>query len=233
MCSSDLVRGGLFHDRYSDTGIPNVTSYAYQTPTTTLNAIIPAALQGGTNVAGVNTPRAQITAFDTTKRKSFDVDYNHVLTTKSQVHTFKAGFGVQDLANDINSFYPGGYVNIFWDRAFSFGGQTVGTGRGTYGYYEVNDRRITNKAGSNIKSLYVQDQWAADQHLTLSLGLRTEHEVVPTFRPDILKNAFDFGWGDKLAPRLGAAYDVWGDGKAKLFASWGRYYDWKIGRAHV
>ena len=29
-----------------------------------------------------------------------------------------------------------------------------------------------------------------------------------------------------MAPRLGAAYDVWGDGRAKVFASWGRYYDW-------
>src|SRR6185436_8401160 len=60
-------RGGYFHDRYSDTGIPLVTSYTYQTPTTPLNAIIPPALQGGTNVAGVNTPRAQITDFDLTK----------------------------------------------------------------------------------------------------------------------------------------------------------------------
>jgi hypothetical protein len=49
---------------------------------------------------------------------------------------------------------------------------------------------------------------------------------VPTFRPDYLKYAFDFGWKDKLAPRLGAAYDLWGDGRAKIFGSWGRYYDW-------
>ena len=35
-----------------------------------------------------------------------------------------------------------------------------------------------------------------------------------------------FGWGDKIAPRLGAAYDVRGDGKFKVYGSWGRYYDW-------
>ncbi len=46
--------------------------------------------------------------------------------------------------------------------------------------------------------------------LTLNLGLRTENEKMPTFRPDILENAFEFGFGDKLAPRLGAAYDVCG-----------------------
>jgi hypothetical protein len=217
------LRGALFHDRYSDTGIPQTTSYSYQTPTTTLNAIIPPALQGGTNVGGVNTPRAQITDFDTTRRETFDVDYNHVITGAG-LHTFKAGFGYQHVSNDVNAYYPGGYVNIFWDRSFTFGGVT--TGRGTYGYYEVNDRRISNKTGSYIKSLYAQDQWTLGGHLTLDLGLRSEHEVVPTFRPDYLKYAFDFGWKDKLAPRLGAAYDLWGDGRAKIFGSWGRYFDW-------
>jgi Carboxypeptidase regulatory-like domain/TonB dependent receptor-like, beta-barrel len=217
------VRGGFFHDRYSDTGIPSTTSYSYQTPTTTLNAIIPPSLQGGTNVTGVNTPRAQITEFDTTKRQTFDVDYNHSINAAGS-HTLKGGYGFQHVLNDINSFYPGGYVNIFWDRSFSFGGVT--TGRGTYGYYEVNDRRISNQAGGDIHALYAQDQWVVNPKLTVNLGIRTEHEIVPTFRPDILKTAYDFGWGDKFAPRLGAAYDLRGDGRAKIFGSWGRYYDW-------
>jgi outer membrane receptor for ferrienterochelin and colicin len=216
-------RGGYFHDRYSDTGIPLVTSYTYQTPTTPLNAVLPPALQGGTNVAGVNTPRAQITDFDLTKRSAFDVDYNHSFSLKGY-HTLKAGYGFQHTVNDINSFYPGGYTEIFWDRSFTFNGVT--TGRGIYGYYAVNDRAITNKAGSDIHSLYVQDQWTVGSRLTLNLGLRTEHEAVPTFRPDIAKNAFEFGFGEKLAPRLGAAYDLRGDGQSKVFGSWGRYYDW-------
>ena len=37
---------------------------------------------------------------------------------------------------------------------------------------------------------------------------------------------FEFGFGDKIAPRLGATFDVRGDGRVKAFASWGRYYDW-------
>ena len=155
------------------------------------------------------------------------MDYNHVLSAgKAGLHTIKGGFGYQHISNDVNSFYPGGYVDIFWDRSFSFGGVTQGTGRGIYGYYAVNDRRIAKPASSDIKSIYVQDQWSMGNHLTMNLGLRTEHERVPTFRPDILRYAFDFGWKDKMAPRLGAAYDVWGDGRAKVFASWGRYYDW-------
>jgi len=34
------------------------------------------------------------------------------------------------------------------------------------------------------------------------------------------------GLDDKIAPRVGAAYDVKGDGRLKLYGSWGRYFDW-------
>jgi hypothetical protein len=217
------ARGAIFHDRYSDVGISSTTPYTYQTPTTPLNSIIPPSLQGGTNVSGVNTPRAQITDFDTTKRRTFDVDYNHSLAAGG-LHTFKAGYGFQRVENDINSYYPGGYVDIYWNLATA--APAAPGVRGIYGYYIVNDRKIENKAGSSIHSLYFQDQWQLNNRLTLNLGLRSEHEVVPTFRPDYLENAFVFGWGEKLAPRLGAAYDLRGDGRAKIFGSWGRYYDW-------
>jgi outer membrane receptor protein involved in Fe transport len=213
-------RGGRFHDRYSDTGVSTVTSYTYGVSTDAVAGLIPPALQGVTGF--VNTPRAEIVEYDTTKRSNFNVDYNHSFSGGGY-HTLKGGYGYQRTVNDINSFYPGGYVNIFWGRSFTFGGRT---GTGTYGYYEVNDRRQFNEAGNNIHTLYVQDQWTVGSRLTLNLGLRTENEKVPTFRPEYLKYAFEFGFEDKLAPRLGAAYDLKGDGTVKLFGSWGLYYDW-------
>jgi hypothetical protein len=215
------LKGGQFHDRYSDTGIPLTTSYTYGQPTTPLNAIIPVALQGGVNTT--NTPRALITEFDTTKRSTIGVDYNHVFNAGGY-HTLKGGYGFQRTTNDINSYYPGGYVLINWNQAFTFGGSAPQ--RGVYGHYEVNDRRISNEAGNSIHSLYIQDQWTLGNRLTLNLGLRTENEKVPTFRPETLKYAFQFGFADKLAPRLGAAYDLKGDGSMKVFGSWGMYYDW-------
>src|SRR4029450_11488361 len=68
--------------------------------------------------------------------------------------------------------------------------------------------------------------WTMGSKLTVNLGLRTEDEKVPSFRPDYLKTAINFNMADKLAPRLGAAYDLFGDGKMKIFGSWGMYYDW-------
>jgi hypothetical protein len=216
-------RGGIFRDRYSDTGIPDITPYTYGNSTESVAALLPPSLLGPSGTA--NTPRAQITNFDTTKRRNFAVDYNHVINAAGY-HTLKGGYMIQRTINDIDSTYPGGYVNIFWGSTFQFNGQAFNGGTGTYGYYEVNERQITNQAGNNIQSLYAQDQWTVGNHLTLNLGLRTEDEKVPTFRPDYLKNAFHFTFADKLAPRLGAAYDLRGDGRIKIFGSWGLYYDW-------
>ena len=100
------------------------------------------------------------------------------------------------------------------------------TGTGTYGYYEVNDRGTRGAVNANMPSLYVQDTWTVGNRLTLNLGVRTEKETIPSFRTDIKDTAFEFGYGKKIAPRLGATYDVLGDGRLKAFGSWGRYYDW-------
>jgi hypothetical protein len=211
------VRGGYFRDNYEDTGIPNTTNYIYQTSSVGL-AGVPATVQGP--IGTQNTPRALIVENDTTKRGFLNADYNAAFTAGG-AHSLKAGFGWQNTINDANQNYPGGFVNVFWDRNFNFQGDR---GRGTYGYYEVNNRGVQGEAGASIYSLYVQDQWTVGNRLTLNLGLRAEQEKVPSFRDGV--SAMEFGFGDKLAPRLGASYDVRGDGRVKLYGSWGRYYDW-------
>jgi hypothetical protein len=40
-----------------------------------------------------------------------------------------------------------------------------------------------------------------------------------------IANPISFGWGDKIAPRIGAAWDMFGDGKWKLSGSFGYFYD--------
>ncbi len=114
---------------------------------------------------------------------------------------------------------------MFWGSTFTSSVPGVGAGRGAYGYYEVHDFGTFGVAEANIAHIYAQDQWSIG-NLTLNLGVRFENEVIPSFRTDLAENAVDFGFGEKIAPRIGAAYDVVGNGRMKIFGAYGRYYDW-------
>jgi hypothetical protein len=214
------VRGGHFYDNYNDTGIPNVTSVRYETPA--LGPLVPAALQGP--IGTQNTPRAIISFFDRTTRGFVNADYNHSFNAGG-IHTLKGGVGIQHTVNDVDQSYPGGFVRLFWDRSFT-SNATLVTDRGTYGYYEVNDFGTRGTAGADIVHLYAQDQWTIGNRLTVNLGVRTEYETIPSFQKDVKEYAIKFNFGDKLAPRVGASFDVRGDGRVKLYGSWGRYFDW-------
>jgi hypothetical protein len=215
------VRGGHFHDRFADTGIPTTTSVRWNQPSTGVPGV-PQNLQlpAGTQ----NTPRARITAFDTTGRGFVQVDFNQAFSAAG-THLLKAGAGNQRTTNNVSSVFPGGYVFLHWGATFR-SPVTGEDGTGIFGYYEVNDRGTLGKAGAGITSVFVQDAWTVRDRLTLNLGLRSENETIPSFLPNVQKVAFDFGFAQKLAPRLGATYDVLGNGRLKAYGSWGRYYDW-------
>ncbi len=79
------------------------------------------------------------------------------------------------------------------------------------------------KAANLNQAIYVQDKWQPMNRLTLNLGVRFEKEDLPSFNG--FPASFAFGWGEKIAPRLGFAYDLFGNGKTKVFGNFGRYYD--------
>ena len=57
--------------------------------------------------------------------------------------------------------------------------------------------------------------------------MRTENENVPAYSsaPGVNPNPINFTMGQKIAPRAGFAYDLNGDGKSKIYGSWGIFYD--------
>jgi hypothetical protein len=144
-------------------------------------------------------------------------------------HQLKFGTQVDRVGNDVlNALEDRNLVRLRWNS-------NLGGVRGTYGYYQVRSNAVDPKKGfvtagkihtTNI-GLFIQDAWTINNRLTINAGLRTERERVPTYQTgtDIPEFGIAFDFGDKLAPRLGFAYDIKGDGRTKAFGSWGIFYD--------
>jgi hypothetical protein len=142
-------------------------------------------------------------------------------------HAFKAGVQADWSGNDLFQGQKANNVNLQWNR--SLAGK-----RGKYGYYQFTSNSLEPRRGSiwagiasgNTGGLFVQDNWTVGRRLSLSLGLRTERENLPGYSlhgdaAPVIK----FGFGDKIAPRVGASFDLFGDGSWKVYGSWGVFYD--------
>ncbi len=219
------LRTGRFWDNYKDTGLPSITPVNFSTTALNLPFEIPADLRQPQNFN--NTPRILQSFYDIATRTYVQGDFSKFIKAAG-THDFKAGVGTQKIVNRVLTGYPtGGYINVFWNRAFS---SSVPTGpknaRGTYGYYEFHEFGTGGTTGAALSNFYFNDNWRIIPRLTLNLGLRFEKETVPSFQRNVKDYAFRFNWGDKMSPRIGAAFDVFGDGRMKIYGSWGRYFDW-------
>lgn len=89
-------------------------------------------------------------------------------------------------------------------------------------------------------SFFLQDTWRIGERLTLRPGVRVDNQKLKGSEqfPVCLSNqgfvgdlsgggdpvACEYTFGPLWAPRIGATYDLFGNGKTKLFGSWGRFY---------
>lgn len=167
-------------------------------------------------------------AKDITTRHNGYFDLTYVATLGGQQHTFKGGYAINRVANEVLNDYTNGRFDIFWGEAYSRG--SIQNQRGLYGYYIWNDGvKNTGSVNSRNQGFYIQDTWRAGNRLTLNLGVRFENEFLPPYKGEVggvkVADPVSFGWGDKIAPRVGAAWDVKGDGRWKASASFGLFYD--------
>jgi hypothetical protein len=186
------------------------------------------------------------TIFDKFSRKSFSTDLSYFVS-KWGTHNFKIGYGFNLLSNDVVNSYNTAQVLLFWGQAYTpksnagttactsiigQNGTTFGTPvqaatagcRGNTGYFIVQDGITTTGAASSYNhGLYFQDSWTVGHGLTLNLGVRFDKEFVPPYKPGA--SSISFGFTDKVAPRIGGAYDLFQNGKVKIFASYGKFFD--------
>jgi hypothetical protein len=159
------------------------------------------------------------TLYDITTRRYLAADATWVTNFLGQSHILKGGFQRSLTSNSVLAT-DGGDVTIHFNQSDPQTG-----GRGLYGYYTVSQLGTIGDAGSKNDAFFIQDKWQIHKRLTLNIGVRTEKETVPSFGFGALPPAIVFGYGDKLSPRLGAALDVFGDGKLKIYGSYAVFFD--------
>jgi hypothetical protein len=169
-------------------------------------------------------------------RSHLAADLSHYLTLAGE-HTLK--FGVQWVRLEEDVFdalkYPIPDVRFYWGQPIYVAG--INYGMGNYGSYSVAGNEVTGPSGicygmhSDRWAVYLQDSWTIADSFTLNIGLRAESGYIPPYTtelpPGIPKGSkpVDFSFAEKLAPRIGFIYDVFGDAGLKVFGSYGLYHD--------
>jgi len=164
------------------------------------------------------------TAQDLWERTSGSLDSSVFVNAFGQ-HAFKAGVQLENVKNIVSRGEIGNLFEVRWGLPDRFGAGVIGQ----YGSVHVRRFGTFGEAESNNLGFYLQDSWTVVPSLTLNLGVRTEKEEVPNYGhgqdPSLPVNAFEFGYDEKLAPRLGFVWNVLGSQKLKTYGSWGKYFD--------
>jgi len=87
--------------------------------------------------------------------------------------------------------------------------------------YQLDPDDDRNTSVVYATTLYAQDDWTIANRLTLNLGVRFDHWSVEFI--DATRNDLPV-WND-ISPRVGANFDVFGDGRTAAYFSFGRYYE--------
>lgn len=168
------------------------------------------------------------TQFNIYERKNFNADVSYVANWLGQ-HSLSGGWQTNRLSNSTVALsYPNGYFRYYWNSSYScVTSQCSGKQRGTYGYYRYYTYGTSGDASSNNSGIFLHDSWKVNRRLTLNLNFRTEREFLPSYSKAGTAAAppIEFGWGNKISPRLGAAWDPTGSGKMRIYGSWGIFYD--------
>jgi len=215
------LRAGYFRTDLHDSGIPD--EFQHYFGRSNVNYLdVPGGLQHPAGFADPYTNSA--TTFDIGTRLGLNLSATYYASLAGQ-HAFKGGIQFDRYGNDVQSGYQQPRAGLYWD--YTYRANIGGSYKGAYGTYYVQQFLTTGNIHSNNVGLYLQDSWTVNNRLTVNAGIRSETEHVPSYDPlsSGRNNAITFGFGEKLAPRVGFAYDVKGDGKWRAYGSYGKFFD--------
>jgi outer membrane receptor protein involved in Fe transport len=187
---------------------------------------------GTTTTGNLNIAADTTTLYDITNRWNLNGDATYITKFLGQQHMFRGGYQTNLLSNKVFYGTTMPRVNLYYGSSYL--GKT-----GKYGYYATYAFARSGDVSSNNKGFFLQDQWQMHKRVTLNLGVRFENEYIPPYpisaaghpdlSPDLIKQGntipISFGWGQKIAPRIGGAWDVLGNNKLKISGSWSVFYD--------
>jgi len=240
------ARYGYFFSNVEQRGVPSGIRYVYQASVNAnskdlTGAAFPTSAFNTAGFANISSNLARI--YDAFKRRSFNIDASYIAHAAG-LHTFEFGYFQQSQSNNVLNGYQGAIVDLFWGQSYQpltsasacdgvksqnaslYGAAAGSQCQGLYGYFQVGGQAVTNTGSTTqyAHEFYVQDAWQPFRGLTLNLGVRFAQERLPAYDPKRFPS-LEFGIGQKIAPRIGAAYDLRHNGKIKIFGSYGVFYD--------
>ena len=248
------TRFGNFFQNYADRGLPQGDRYlwvgnavASQNPlsssTTTLGTSNPNAVKSSGNY---NISPNLGYQYNANSRTTFNEDLAFFKKGFFGTHNLKGGYQLGHFYENVNQTFTNDLVRLTYGNTYGPGttlgaancaaivaqnvangwaaGGNSGACQGNWGYVNIRDgNEITGKASSNNHAFYIQDSWQVAKGFTANVGVRFEHEVLPSYNK--FPSGINFGWGSKVAPRLGGAWDVFQNGRLKVNASYAAFYD--------
>ena len=220
------ARGGYFKTDGHDTGIPffdvihNYSGSSSKRPSDYPE--VPAHLVQPLGFT-TNPLYTAAQARDKYERTSFALDGTWFVSALGE-HAIKAGFQREQIANDVQSGYNADRIIYYWGRDLSPFETPLPTG-GQYGTFRLLNISTFGEAETNNDAIFIQDAWNVRPNLTLNVGLRAEHERIPNYGNVGPAYGIEFDYDQKIAPRLGFAWDPFNNAQWKVYGSYGTYYD--------